>query len=267
MTSLARALPGSGPAKDRADRLIAMVDPRFLDEVGWDPATMLLSPGPHHPLMGRGVCRVAECAAPAVSRVICQTCAAVWRCGESIDIEEFVLVPRTAPTRRVGVCVVPGCPRPRGRRIATGLCSTHDTNYLLYRHLSVEQFCALPHVVPLPDFGFCQVPCCDRRCDSSVSLCPAHRGRWRRESERDPRADRRDWVRTTRPVAMGSVVGLGVCRRWCSRRCCWVCSPDAATVPGPNQPWIQVRWSRCGHAEVLDPADLAQRVSGPSYPT
>ena len=84
-------------------------------------------------------------------------------------------MPRTAPTRRVGECVVPGCPRPRGRRIATGLCSTHDTNYLRYRHLSVEQFCALPHVVPLPDFGFCQVPCCDRRCDSSVSLCPAHR--------------------------------------------------------------------------------------------
>ena len=144
----------------------------------------------------------------AVSRGICQTCAAVWRCGESIDIEEFVLVPRTAPTRRVGVCVVPGCPRPRGRRIPTGLCSTHDTNYLLYRHLSVEQFCALPHVVPLPDFGFCQVPCCDRRCDSSVSFCPAHRSRWRRELERDPRADRREWMRTARPVAMGTVVGL-----------------------------------------------------------
>jgi len=63
VTSAARALPGSGPAQDRADRLMALVEPRFLDEVGWDPATMLLSPGPHHPLMGRGVCRVAECAA------------------------------------------------------------------------------------------------------------------------------------------------------------------------------------------------------------
>lgn len=188
---------------------MALVDPRFLDEVGWDPDTMLLSPGPHHPLMGRGICRVADCAASAVSLGMCPTCAAVWRRGGSIDIEEFVLRPRTAPIRRVGECVVPGCPRPRGRRIATGLCSTHDTNYLLYRHLSVEQFCGLPHVVPLPDFGFCQVPCCDRRCDSKVSFCPAHRARWRRELERDPRADRREWMRTARPVAMGSVVGLG----------------------------------------------------------
>ncbi len=81
MTSAARALPGSGSAQDRADRLMALVDPQLLDEVGWDPDTMLLSPGPHHPLMGRGVCRVAECAAPAVSWGICQTCAAVWRRG------------------------------------------------------------------------------------------------------------------------------------------------------------------------------------------
>ena len=39
VTSAARALPGSGPAQDRAARLMALVDPRFLDEVGWDPDT------------------------------------------------------------------------------------------------------------------------------------------------------------------------------------------------------------------------------------
>ena len=53
----------------------AMIDPAFLTEAGWDPARRVLALHPEHPLLGRPVCRAADCSttAPAGSR-ICGSC-------------------------------------------------------------------------------------------------------------------------------------------------------------------------------------------------
>ena len=44
---------GAAAAGQRAARLAALLDPGFLPEAGWDPATWLLSPGTGHRLLGR----------------------------------------------------------------------------------------------------------------------------------------------------------------------------------------------------------------------
>ena len=41
-----------------AARLAAVIDPGFVAEVGWDPASLTLSPPPGHRLLIRVVCRV-----------------------------------------------------------------------------------------------------------------------------------------------------------------------------------------------------------------
>ena len=45
-----------------AQRLAALLDPAFLAEAGWDPASRVLSLPAGHRLLGRAVCRVGGCA-------------------------------------------------------------------------------------------------------------------------------------------------------------------------------------------------------------
>jgi hypothetical protein len=66
-------------ADTRIDRhvaaIAALIDPGILTEAGWDPARKVLAFAPEHPLLGRPVCRAADCSttAPAGSR-ICGSC-------------------------------------------------------------------------------------------------------------------------------------------------------------------------------------------------
>lgn len=60
---------------ERVARLAAVVDPAFLAEVGWDADSLVLSPPPEHPLLGRPVCRVEGCSTTAATRTrICGSC-------------------------------------------------------------------------------------------------------------------------------------------------------------------------------------------------
>src|SRR5438552_15165330 len=45
-----------------AQRLAALLDPSFLSEAGWDPASRVLSLPAGHRLLGRAVCRAGGCA-------------------------------------------------------------------------------------------------------------------------------------------------------------------------------------------------------------
>jgi hypothetical protein len=45
------------------------IDPAFLTEAGWDPARKVLSFTPEHPLLGRPVCRAADCSTTAPARI------------------------------------------------------------------------------------------------------------------------------------------------------------------------------------------------------
>jgi hypothetical protein len=92
-------------ASERVDRHAAAIEPAFLGEAGWDPRRRVLSFAPEHPLLGRPVCRAADCSttARAASR-ICASCRRrltrlsellgehAWRAtglGAPTDIDEF----------------------------------------------------------------------------------------------------------------------------------------------------------------------------------
>lgn len=55
--------------------LTRLVDPAFLREAGWDPASSVLFPPPAHRLLGRPVCTAPGCAVTAPHRSrICAGC-------------------------------------------------------------------------------------------------------------------------------------------------------------------------------------------------
>jgi hypothetical protein len=67
--------PGLPAAGERLERLVALLDPSFLQAIGWDGATQVLSPPPEHPQLGRQVCLVAGCGVQSSYRNgLCQTC-------------------------------------------------------------------------------------------------------------------------------------------------------------------------------------------------
>lgn len=59
----------TAPTRESAvARLEAMLDPTFLEEAGWDAQTLQLTLPADHPLLGRRVCRVPDCAPAALLR-------------------------------------------------------------------------------------------------------------------------------------------------------------------------------------------------------
>lgn len=209
----AAALPSPSPdgQEVKTARLMALLDPAFLAEAGWAPDRLQLCPPPEHPLLARGICRVANCDGLAQARGMCPTCNNRYRTREGMPLEEFVAIPR-GPQRKGQevLCAVPGCPRVR-RRISTGLCPSHDVAYIKqqrYQHLLVAEFVAQPTVRPLPDWGYCHVESCSRKRDSGHEFCKPHRDRWVKHLRDQPAATKAEWARTAWPIAFGHMVGM-----------------------------------------------------------
>ena len=128
-----------------AARLAGMLDPAFLAEAGWDPASRLLSLPASHPLLGRTLCRADGCPATAQGTKaggLCWGCFARLR-RAGMSAEEIAALPRVppAPPRRAG-CLVPGCERmsPGGRQgQRTGLCVAHSRRFRRTAGMTMER--------------------------------------------------------------------------------------------------------------------------------
>jgi len=175
-----------------ADAVMALVDPGFLAEAGWDPATLVLCPPADHPLLGRPVCRAPVCANTAhrPSR-ICTGCE--QRLAEQgLDEDGLDALP---PLRRVKpqTCAVPGCARvwSSARNL---LCEAHLHQQRKTFNLPLELFLADTRAKALPACAPCLVPACTlQRRGSRASYCAAHQQRWWKARVAEPGVDEAVW--------------------------------------------------------------------------
>ncbi len=210
VTSTAAHVVADPPVlQPRTARIAALIDPVFLDEVGWDRETRLLSPPAEHPLLGRPVCRAAGCGATAtMADRVCVWCRArLVEAGlEAGQLDQLPV--RARPSRGPWPCVVDGCRR-TWESARTGLCRTHDDLARSLR-VNVEQFLVLPQARPLAALPLCEVAACERqRRRPDGRYCDAHQQRSRQA--RDLAADGFDedrWQKTEPAVARGGQVSL-----------------------------------------------------------
>jgi len=207
-------VPGLPAAGERLERLVALLDSSFLEAIGWNPATQVLTPPPEHPQLGRRVCVVAGCRVQSNYRNgLCQTCQERYR-SSGLDLEAFAAVRRVrvqAQTRSSStlICAVARCPRPVESAPAK-LCTTHASQRELLG-LALPVFLAHPQVRALPSFGDCRVVACTGPAGNRRGLCRAHHSRWRRHRRHDPDLDfdrwcqtqPRPWIDATRVVLAG----------------------------------------------------------------
>ncbi len=106
----------------RTARLAALIDPVFVDEIGWDPATSVMSIPAQHPLLGRPTCVATGCSATAPAAAgVCQSCRArLGRAGLAVaDIGMLATRPPQArgwETNTDSGCLVVACLRPPRNR-------------------------------------------------------------------------------------------------------------------------------------------------------
>jgi integrase len=209
-----RDVSGLPAAAERLERLVALLDPSFLEATGWDGATQVLIPPPEHPQLGRRVCLVAGCGVQSNYRNgLCHTCQQRYR-SSGLDLGAFTAVRRVrvqAQTRASStlICAVAGCPRPVDSAPAK-LCTTH-ANQRDRLGLPLPVFLTHPQVGALPSFGDCRVLSCAGPAGNRAGLCRAHHSRWRRHRRQDPDLDfdrwcqtqPRPWIDATRVVLAG----------------------------------------------------------------
>ena len=100
--------------------LAAMIDPGFLAEAGWDPASRVLSLPAGHALLGWRVCPTPGCANQVYGRHrMCGRC----RVGAGRPSDHEIEAVGVAPARRGEPCGVAACGRDRGNR---RYCRAHD---------------------------------------------------------------------------------------------------------------------------------------------
>ena len=103
---------GDGPAIPGlvAAAVMALVDSAFLTEAGWDSDAMLLCPPADHPLLGRPICRAADCSNTArCPGQICKGCS--QRLTERGLGEQDPVEPDPLQRHKPDTCLVPGCAR------------------------------------------------------------------------------------------------------------------------------------------------------------
>jgi len=197
-----------------AARLAGMLDPAFLAEAGWDPASRVLFLPAGHRLLGRALCRADGCPATAHGTRaggLCWSCFARLR-RAGMSAEQIAALPGVpAPPPRPAGCLVPGCERmsPGGRQgQRTGLCVAHSRRFRRIPGMTMERFLADPAVRPLAALGPCRVAACSRRAESEHGYCPTHYVRWRSTVTAAPGTDQRHWDLTEPAVSEGGQVSL-----------------------------------------------------------
>jgi integrase len=204
-------LPG---APERLERLVALLDPSFLEAIGWDAATQVLTLPPEHPQLGRRVCLVAGCGVGSNYRNgLCHACQRRYR-SSGLDLEAFTAIRRVRVqvlTRSSStlICAVAPCPRPV-KSAPARLCATHATQRDTLG-LALPVFLAHPQVRALPSFGDCRVVACAGPAGNRRGLCRVHDARWRWHRRHDPDLDLdrwcqtqpRPWIDTARVVLAG----------------------------------------------------------------
>jgi integrase len=202
-------------AGERIDRkaaaIAAVINPAFLAEAGWDPQRRVLSFAPEHPLLGRPVCRAADCSttAPAASR-ICASCRR--RLAEhGLGEHEITALPargRRRSGRGPDACLVDGCAR-EWSSAPSGLCAAHEDQRRALPGVGVDQFLTHRQVKPLAPLAFCAVAACTRQRRHPDGLyCEAHQQRLRTARTHHPHLNETRWQATEPAIGRGGEISL-----------------------------------------------------------
>lgn len=180
--------PGAGMA---VATVLALLDPAFLADAGWDPQRQVLHPPADHPLLGRPVCRVTGCHNSAHNpRQVCQGCTKRLADHGLGDEEGLGVAPPRQRNKPRG-CAVPGCGR---EWVSQTLCDAHHHQRSKVLRLPMAQFLTHPQVRGLPACGPCAVAACTRqRIGPSATYCNAHQQRWWKARQADPGVDEQRW--------------------------------------------------------------------------
>ncbi len=197
------ALPSAPATADQAgqlQRLTSLLDPAFLQAIGWDAATQTFTPPPEHPQLGRPVCLVAGCDVRSLyDNKLCHACRARHR-SSGLDLAAFITIPRVRARARCSStlpCAVASC----GRPVVTAprqLCLPHDDQ----RHrlgIALAVFLTHPQVRPMPSLGHCRVASCAGPAYSALGLCRVHYNRWHNHRRSQPELDLDRWCQTQPP--------------------------------------------------------------------
>lgn len=189
-----------------AAAVLALVDPAFLAEAGWDAERQVLHPPAEHPLLGRPVCRVTGCFNSAHNpRQICQGCAHRIA-AHGLDEEQALAQPPPRQRNKPRGCAVPGCGR---EWVSATLCVAHWRQQHDVLRLPVPQFVVDPRVHPLPACGPCAVPACTRqRVGPEATYCNAHQQRWWKARQADPSLDEQAWRHETSSATRPGEISL-----------------------------------------------------------
>jgi len=193
-----------------AGRLAALLDPSFLSEAGWDPASRVLSLPAGHRLLGRAVCRSGGCTTTVHAGLggVCHRCFTRLR-GQGLTADQIAGSPQLPPLpARVMQCAVPGCQR-EPTVIRAILCESHVRQFRQRAGKpTIGQFLADPRVRALPPFRPCAVVACARAADGACGYCNTHYQRWRTATRTGPDLDAGQWQRTEPAVAEDGQVSL-----------------------------------------------------------
>ena len=181
------------------ENLAQLLDHDFLARIGWNADLHVLAfPAEHH-IVGWRQCRTDGCRK--------RSRGSEGHCGGCLP--DPVTGTRTARQMSVGVgpCAVPRCARP-WQNSPTQLCSSHLAQQKTLG-LPLEHFVSHPRVKGLASFGACQVGACPRDRDGRESrYCPAHRRRWNRAVQANPKLDESVWRRTMTAISECNEVSL-----------------------------------------------------------
>ena len=198
----------AGGLDERAARLAALVDPAFLTDAGWDPATSVLSPPPTHPLLGRPVCCGRDCSTTAPARS--PLCAACRRRLDSHGLgpDEIDLLPaRTGWAKGPGLCAVSHCCR-EWLSSRHGLCRAHHDQAETLG-IGGAEFCRHPAAQPLAGCDPCAVVACvQQRRHPDGLYCEPHQLRLRRSCRADRHFDEQRWRLTETPIGRGGQISF-----------------------------------------------------------
>lgn len=179
---------------DAIAKLRAALKPQLLAEIGWDPATHILTFNPRHPVFGYTECEVLGCNQPVDRRNgLCRGCekrlasATGTRDPDPEGVAEFKRI-RRAPWRAEEHACRICCGDPEHTRPArppgSSLCRTHMAA-ARRRGLSEEDFVAQADAVPLSSFGRCKRAQCERLAAGREGLCEFCYDAWRRRLRPD----------------------------------------------------------------------------------
>jgi len=201
-----RGRPDDG--RSQAARVMALIEPSFLSDMGWAPDRLVLVPPTGDRLVVRPVCRVDGCTTTATNRRnICFSCQRRLHKAGLGDLELDLLPAPAKPRRATAPCQVAGCGREQASTPA-GLCGAHLGQRKVLG-LAADEFFAHPAVGPLAPTGPCLVAACVRqRRHPDGHYCAAHQIRLRMARRGDPSVDEGIWQRTEPAIGLGGQVSL-----------------------------------------------------------